>query len=115
MLLQHKNEYLTMPNLRLVTLLILPFLLSLSPKQEKEKYAPYQDTETGWSTQYPTSWKVISDKKMDKKSEKGAAKVEKNSGVVLQPVIKELLCLKKKSGNSFISISEPIDLTSEED
>ena len=100
-----------MKRLKLIILIILPFYGCNSQKTDRAEYKIYEDTVTGWTTRYPTSFKLMTTEEINKLEGRGQTAMEETLDGELILTHKNLLWLTKDQFNSFTSNSQPYDTT----
>jgi len=72
-------------------------------------YKTYSDEKTGWTTEYPASWKKMSEEEIDELEGRGQQMMESTIHEKLAILHQNLLWLKKDAFNSFTSNSQAYD------
>ncbi len=86
-----------------------------SDKTKESDYLVYEDTATGWTTKYPSSWTIMTEAEIDKLASGSIKMYEQISGEDGEVSGRRLLCIKKDDRNYFISGVQPIDDQTEEE
>lgn len=98
-----------MSKLKLFIIIVFPIISCNSQKTAKIEYKTYQDKETGWTAEYPTTWKEMTKEEIAKLEGRGLTAMEETIGDKMILTHKNLLWLKKDPFNSFTSNSDPYD------
>lgn len=83
--------------------LILLLLGCSASKQVGETYLTYHDSETGWSTRYPSSWETVPDPEAAATEGRGQKKLETTVNGQIDMIHTRLLWIRKGPKNSFTS------------
>jgi hypothetical protein len=102
-----------MTKFNLFIFLVLVCACNNSQKSENADYKIFEDKETGWTTKFPGSFKVMTDDEIAKLEGRGETVMEEtlNQDIILSH--RNLLWISKDPFNSFTSNTQPYDSVTE--